>query len=533
MNLAGTGSLIRLILRRDRVRLLVWVGVLALLVVGTASAFAGLYTTEAARQELALSIGSNPAMVAILGPIHDSGIGALTAWRVGSFGSVLAALMGVLTVVRHTREDEEMGRRELLGSTVVGRHAPLAASLVVAWGAGLALAVLIAAGLASLELPMSGAGAFGLAWAGIVAVFAGVGAVAAQLTEGAGAARGIAVGVIGLAFVMRVAGDGGEASGLSWLSWISPLGWFGGFRPFAGERWWMLGLWAGLALMLALGAVRLSATRDVGAGVFAPGSGPASAGAALGTPLGLSWRLHRGALLGWTAGLAVVGVVFGSLADRVGDFLTDSPQLAVILERLGGTEAIAETYFSATISILALVAAAYAIRAVLRLRVEEEQNRAESVLATATPRIRWANSHLLFGLLGPPLMLVINGLVAGSVYGLIIDDVGGQMTRAMESAIVQIPAVWVLAGVAIALFGLAPSLSSLAWGALVGCLIVGQLGQILRFPQWIVNLSPFTHIPIIPAEDLEPVPLVLLIVIALALMALGLVGFQRRDLEAT
>jgi ABC-2 type transport system permease protein len=83
------------------------------------------------------------------------------------------------------------------------------------------------------------------------------------------------------------------------------------------------------------------------------------------------------------------------------------------------------------------------------------------------------------------------------------------------------------------LFGLAPSLSSLAWGALVGCLIVGQLGQILRFPQWIVNLSPFTHIPIIPAEDLEPVPLVLLIVIALALMALGLVGFQRRDLEAT
>jgi ABC-2 type transport system permease protein len=507
--------------------------VLALLPIGTASAFASLYTTEAARQELVVTIGSNPAMVAILGPINASGIGALTAWRVGGFGSVLVALMAVLTVIRHTREDEEMGRRELLGSTVVGRNAPLAAALVVTWGAGLALAGALAAGFASLDLPVAGGVAFGLAWAGVAAVFAGVAAVAAQLTEGAGAARGIAVGVIGLAFLMRVAGDGGEASGLSWLSWMSPIGWFGRFRPFADERWWMLALWAGFALVFVSIAVRLGARRDVGAGVFAPRPGPASAGPRLGTALGLSTRLHRGALAGWTIGLTLIGVVFGSLANSVGEFLTDSPQLAEIFERLGGKQAVTDTYFSATTSMIALVAAAFGIRAVLRLRLEEEQNRAEVVLATATPRVEWASSHLVFGLAGPTLMLVASGLVAGTIYGLTIDDLGGQISRALESALIQLPAVWVLTGLAMALFGLAPRFVAVSWGALVACLIVGQLGQILQFPQWAINLSPFSHIPVIPAEDLQAAPLILLTLLAVALVAWGLAGFRRRDLQMT
>ena len=40
--------------------------------------------------------------------------------------------MSILLVVRHTRADEETGRAELVGAGVVGRHAPLAAALVVA-----------------------------------------------------------------------------------------------------------------------------------------------------------------------------------------------------------------------------------------------------------------------------------------------------------------------------------------------------------------------------------------------------------------
>jgi ABC-2 type transport system permease protein len=69
---------------------------------------------------------------------------------------------------------------------------------------------------------------------------------------------------------------------------------------------------------------------------------------------------------------------------------------------------------------------------------------------------------------------------------------------------------------------------SLSWGVLVACLILGQLGQILRFPQWSLNLSPFTHIPVF-GDDIDVLPLVVLIIVAGGLISAGLIGFRRRD----
>jgi ABC-2 type transport system permease protein len=179
-----------------------------------------------------------------------------------------------------------------------------------------------------------------------------------------------------------------------------------------------------------------------------------------------------------------------------------------------------------------LIATAYAIRTALRARVEEESLRGDSVLATATPRIRWANSHFVFAVLGPVLILAVAGLVAGAVYGLIIGDVGGQVPRVLEAAMIQIPAVWVVVGISVALFGLAPRFNDAIWGVLVAFFLLGQLGRILQFPQWALDLSPFSHIPALPADDLTLMPLVVLTAIALALLVIGLVGFQRRDVGA-
>jgi ABC-2 type transport system permease protein len=81
-----------------------------------------------------------------------------------------------------------------------------------------------------------------------------------------------------------------------------------------------------------------------------------------------------------------------------------------------------------------------------------------------------------------------------------------------------------------ALYGLAPGLAGISWGALIACLVLGQLGQILRFPQWTLNLSPFTHTPNFPAQDIDAVPVVVLLSIAIVLIGVGFVGFRRRDI---
>jgi ABC-2 type transport system permease protein len=530
--LVGTGHLIRLILRRDRFRLTVWILVLALLVIGTASAFIELYPSDMERGVLVNTIASNPAIVAFLGPIYDTSFGALTAWRVGVIGSVLVGIMAAMTMIRHTREEEETGRRELLGATVVGRNAPLTASLIVTASAGLILGTFCAAGLIWLGLPTPGAVAFGLGYAGVAVVFAGLSGLAAQLTQGAGAARGIAIGIVGASFLLRLAGDGGTADGLEWLSWLSPIGWFTRLRPFAEERWQVSLLSLVVALIATFGAFWLAASRDVGAGVMQPRPGPASASPSLKSPLGLAWRLHRPSLFGWALGLCFVGAVYGSIADSVGGFLGDNPQLKEIFEQLGGEAGITEAYFATAMGILALIATAYAVRSTLRLRVEEESLRADSVLATTTPRIRWAGSHLVFAVFGPVLILAAAGAVAGAIYGTIIGDIGGQVPSVFGAAMIQIPAVWVVVGIAVTLFGLAPNYSDSIWGVVVAFFLLGQLGRILQFPQWTLDLSPFSHIPALPADELTVTPLLILTSLALVLVVIGLAGFQRRDVAA-
>src|SRR6266508_4398737 len=531
--LAGTGGLIRLILRRDRILLPLGILVPALVPVWTAAALDQFYPSPAQLQELHATVVRTPGLLAMLGPVFGATLGALTVWRAGLVFTVVG-LVSLLVVIRHTRTDEEAGRRELLGATVVGRLAPLAAALLVTFAADLVLGAVLAAGMVGLGLPPASSVAFGLAVAAAGWMFASVGALAAQLTQGAGGARGLGLGALGVAFLLRAAGDtAGSDSALGWLSWLSPIGWTQQTRPYAGERWSVFALAAAFVLVLTGAAFALLARRDVGAGVLPARLGPAEAAPWLRSPLALAWRLHRGVLLGWTAGLAVMGAVIGSVADSVNDMASESSQLKDMLERLGGEKVLSDAYIAGAMVIFALAAAGYGIQATLRLRAEEEGQRAEPVLATSVGRVQWAASHLLFGLLGPAVALTAAGLAEGLAYGLTTGDVGGEVPRVLAGALVQLPAVLVLSGIAMALFGLLPRLASVAWAALAVFAFLVLIGPLMQLDQVILDATPFSHIPKVPGADVSAAPLAWLLGIAVVLAAAGLAGFRRRDLVST
>lgn len=150
--LTGTGALVRLALRRDRLWLLPWL--IGIIVFGaiSVSSIAELYPTPELRAAYGAAASINPALIAMSGRGYDlSSLGGLTAWRIGLFAAVVAALMNVFLVIRHTRADEETGRTELLGSAIVGRRAALSAALIVAGLANLTLILLFTA-----AMPMSG-----------------------------------------------------------------------------------------------------------------------------------------------------------------------------------------------------------------------------------------------------------------------------------------------------------------------------------------------------------------------------------------
>ena len=156
--MTGTGTLVRFLLRRDRFRLVVWVLSVGVLTVYSVAALQSVYPDAAARAQRA-TLMENPAAIMLGGPgfgVDDYTIGAMVANELGLTVMVVAAIMSVLLVVRSTRAEEESGRAELVRAGVVGRHAQLAAALVVMVLADLAIAVVVAGGLAATGLPAAG-----------------------------------------------------------------------------------------------------------------------------------------------------------------------------------------------------------------------------------------------------------------------------------------------------------------------------------------------------------------------------------------
>ena len=528
-SLTGLGLLVRLVLRRDRVRLPVWVLALGVAITASAASLPSLYPDQRAIEEYVRLFGDNPALVAFAGPGHgfaDPNIGVILVNETQVWGCVAMALMSIFLLNRHTRAEEDAERTELLRSSVVGRHAPTAAAVAVVGGANLVLAGACGVAFIALGYPVTGSVAMAGSLATCGLAFVGVTAIAAQVASGGRAALGLAAGVLGASFVLRAVGDIGDNA----LRWLSPIGWAQGVRAYADERWWPLGVGLVFSLVAVLVAFALSARRDLGSGMLPQRPGPPEASRTLRRPLGLAVRLQRGSVLGWSLGLFVIGVVYGSIGEDVEEMVEDNPTYADILAQAEGAS-VTDSFFATSMSMLALLAAGFAISSTLRLRSEESAGRAEPILAAAITRRRWAASHLVVAGLGTIAVTVAAGVGVGASYAVVVGD-AGQVGRLLAAALVTVPAVLVLAGVATALFGLAPRLAALAWAGLAVSVVVELFSELLRLPQWVRALSPLHHLPAVPADDFELVPVAVLVGLAAVLVAVGLGAFRSRDVAA-
>jgi ABC-2 type transport system permease protein len=535
---AGTGRLIRLAVRRDRVQLPIWIiGSAAMLAAGVASV-ADEFPSEAERVTALQGAGGSPAVLLMRGTPVGTDLGALVNFRNFAFMLVLAALMSTFAMVRHTRQNEETGRAEMIGAGGVGRHAGLTAALTVVFGANLLLGALLTGALLGSDLPADGALAFGAACTTTGMAFAGLTAVAAQLFQSARATNACAATAVGVAYVIRGVGDAlGERApdGIqvtsTWLTWLSPLGWGMEARPYGEERWWVLALPVALLVACVAGAFALVDRRDLGAGLIPDRPGPAVASRALLSPLGLAWRLNRGSVLGWVIGSTVFGVGIGSLGKTVNDAMTGNSGASKLLGQLAGTRAaeLVDVFFAAMMNVFGVLAAGFVVQVLLRLRSEEAGGPAEAVLATAVGRVRWVGSHLACAAGGAAAMLMLAGAGAG-----IADAAAGGGEGVMTligAGLAQLPAALAVAGFVVLVFGGLPRfVVTLAWAGLVVSIACGSLGDVLGLPQAVRNVSPFTHVPSIPAVDATAGPIVALVAVAAALAAAGMALFRRRDL---
>nr|WP_157404616.1 ABC transporter permease [Shouchella shacheensis] len=522
------GTLMPFILRRDRVRLPLWMIVLTLVTVLTASSFSGLYASDEERQGVAETM-QNPAMVAMVGPSYGLDHyteGPMLAHQMLLFTVIAAAIMNILIVTRHTRGDEEEGRTELLRSRPVGRLAGTGAVVAVLFAANGLLAGLMGAGLWALQIEsIDAAGSFlyGTAIGATGFFFAAVTVFFAQLSESARGATGFSFAVLGVAYLLRAVGDLSNET----LSMLSPLGWIVRTEAYVTNLWWPVVLTIGAALCIIVIAFSLHAIRDEGAGLFPSKRGRHEASFFLSGPLGLAVRLQRTALIAWAVGLFVLGVSYGSVFGDLESFFSSNETVAALLPPTEGYT-LTEQFLAMVMSVIAMVCAIPAIMMIAKLKAEENKSRNEHLLAQAVSRTKMIGTYVGLALVTSVIMLslAVSGLWSAALT--VMDEAISFSTMA-KAAAVYVPAIWLMVAVAALLVGWRPQLSSFIWLYLGYSFLVVYVGDILQIPEWMEKLSPFGHIPQLPVEDLNVAAVALVTVVAVALIVAGVIGYNKRD----
>lgn len=528
--LAGTGTLLRFALRRDRARIPVWALAIGSLVGYFAAVVPLAYPDQAALQTRA-EIMKDPSGALLSGPGYGLDyytMGRMLANEILGMAAVAAGLMSIFLVIRHTRAEEETGRAELIRAGRVGRYAQMTAALGALAVANLAVfAVLAGAMLAnSLAVADSLALAAGVGLVGFT--FGTVGAVTAQLSEHARSATGMAGGSVGLAFILRGVGDAQQLGG-SLLSWLSPIGWAQQTRAFTDLRWWPLLLCVGLSTVLLAVAYLLLSRRDLGAGLLPARAGRPNATRMLVHPAGLALRLERGSIVSWCVGLFIFAVLTGSMGEAIVESFESQPELAAVLG-LASSGDIVRAALSAFLKYFAMAVAVYAVISVNRLRREETEGRTSAVLATKVSRPGWLLGSLLVTTLAAAFMLAVTGFGLGIGAAAAVE--GGSVVGEFTAAgLAFLPLVLCFAGLAVISYGLHTG-SWWVWILLVASMLVGLYGPALNLPENLLDAEPFGMVPAVPSVVLDPLPLAWMFVVAIVLITAGTLAFRRRELEA-
>jgi ABC-2 type transport system permease protein len=315
----------------------------------------------------------------------------------------------------------------------------------------------------------------------------------------------------------------------AWPAWLSPIGWGQQMRPFADNAWWPMGL-AGLAVAsLCWLAVVLVGRRDVGRGMWPERRGAAHASSALLGTAGLVWRLQRTALMGWAIGLLGFGLVFGALSDQIGGLEGEATDWYATF---GGDADLLGAYWASMMQMAGMAVTIYVVTLLLRLHHDEAQGTLEPVLATAVSRLRWLGAYAANALAGATMLIVLFALSMGVTGGQALGGTASLERDLVGAALIQLPAIGVLGAAVVAIGMLLPRWSvGLSWALVVAAIFVGPMfGPSLGLPTWLLNLSPFTHVPNVPAVDPGAAPVLGLSLTCVLLAAAAVMSLRRRNL---
>ena len=533
--------------RAGTMRLLAWPLTIAALLAMTSASIKEVYADPASRDHYAAALEMTDVMTAIGGVSGGlEQLGGIIANEMTIMVMPALAVAGILLAIAATRAEEDAGRTELVTSRPVGRLAPLVGGIGSVAASLMLMALLIAGTLVAFEVPLIGAeeGTPGPSAGGALvyavlllaytSFFAGVGFVAAELSQDARSARGLGFTVLGVGYLLRMgingAGHGVVAGEDIGLSWLTPMGWYDAVAPFGAMRWTPLIVLMGSAVLLTGLAAALHLSRDLNTGLIAARPGRAAAPPRLGTAWGLTWRLSRPSVTGWLVGSVAIALIMGGqLAQWIGVMRESAADLAML-----GLEADASAVTHMTLLLCALLAAAAGIAQVGRWVSEESSERLALLLAGPVPRLRLWSASVGTGVATAAGITVASGLAYAGT-GLLSVSGGPEAEHfsvadaLMTTAVYCLPTTLIVA-VAVAWIGWRGRSPWPAWVVFGISATFAFLGPMLDLPEWALELGLFDAVGNVPAETISWLGVGVESVLMVVLIGVGTWWVQRRDL---
>lgn len=450
-------------------------------------------------------------------------------WDAGWIWQLILAVWAILTTTRFLRGEEDLDRVDLVLAGPVRATRVTGIVLAVVAAAGLLIGAVVTVTMMITGQTLTSSVLLGLTLAAVCALFAAVAAVACQLVDVRRRAAGLAAAVLGVAWLVRMIGDSTDS--WAWLRWLTPLGWMELLHLYGDPDPRALVPLLVAPLALAAVAVALRAQRDTGSALLVSEAGHEPRLRQLGSPAAFAWRSNRAVLVAWLLGLGAYTAIMGAIVSTMIDWLAGDEGYQRILASMGMDQAATNKGFLAFIA--TMLGMAVALQVAWRFgatRAEEESGRLEAVLARPVTRVRWLGGHALLSLLGGTLLIVVCGTAmwAGAAAAGSADITWWD---AMRSTLNLLPIVVLTAGLAIATFGMAPRLTvALPVAVTVVSLVLSMLGPALDWPQWALDLSPFAHLALVPAEPWAATSGMVMTTLGAVLGIAGLVAFHRRDL---
>ena len=476
------------------------------------------------------TLTSNPAIRAVYGIPYNLDVGGgFAVWRAGIYLGVIAATWTLLTTTRLLRGEEEWGRWELVLSAPLPRRHLVAAQLVVIAAVCAALGAATALAFIAADQDAGGAILFGAGLALVALLFCAVAALASQLFDQRRQAAGVAGAVLGGSFLLRMLADG--STHLGWLRWLTPLGWLEELQAFAADHVLPLLLLAASATGAFAAAFVLVERRDVGAGILEDDASAPPRLRGLHGTLGFASRERLPGFIGWASGVAAFAFVVGLITNAFTEAFATDANLQKAVAQAGFADIVTVPGFVATMAAqLAVIFSVHAIVSMHVMSTDEESERIHLVLALPVGRTRLLASHgaasaaaVLGSMLAGALALWL-GVLAGGV-DLAFGDV-------LSSVANTLPAVALFLALAVLAHGVRPQLGGGTLAALVGAFyVVSFLGPILDLPDWVMSLSPFEHLALVPVEPADWAGTAAMVGIAAAAAVGGFAAYRLRDLH--